>query len=304
MTYIYILNKDEDAMNKIILFFSILFFTNVSAIAQNSINDYKYIIIPTSFDFLKEQDQYQLNSLTEFLFNKYGYTAFMQNEELPEDLRNNRCLGLYADVKKIKRSLLKTKIQIDLKDCQDNIIQSSRIGETRIKEFDKAYNVALRDAFVTYQMMNYNYQPNDQVLAQASVSEKSNASVVEDVEQSKAEIERLQKEIEALKEAKEEKETPQLTAVIESPPQVIIKKDDEVTPAPETKEILYAQPIAHGFQLVDKSPKVVMILLETTKANTYIVKGEDAIVYKEDGFWYISRNDGNTITIDALTIKF
>src|SRR5690606_25059413 len=103
-------------------------------------------------DFLKEKDQYQINSITKFLFNKYGYTAFMQDEDLPEDLRNNKCLGLTVDVVK-ENALLKTKLRIDLRDCNGTVIQSSKIGETREKEYAKAYNYALRDAFETFQYM-------------------------------------------------------------------------------------------------------------------------------------------------------
>ena len=69
-------------------------------------------------------------------------------------------------------------------------------------------------------------------------------------------------------------------------------------------KVLYAQAIQNGYQIVDSSPKVVMILLETAKEDTFIVKGETAIVYKEDGFWYISRNDGLKLETELITIKF
>ena len=48
--------------------------------SQTNLNDYKYVIVPNSFDFLKYEDQYQLNSLTKFLFNKNGFTAIMEDE--------------------------------------------------------------------------------------------------------------------------------------------------------------------------------------------------------------------------------
>ena len=67
---------------------------------------------------------------------------------------------------------------------------------------------------------------------------------------------------------------------------------------------LYAQATNNGFQVVDNTPKVVMILLKTSKENTFIVKGENAIVYEEDGFWYISKNDGVKVSVERLDIKF
>ena len=56
-------------------------------IAQKNINNYKYIILPTSFEFSKSEDQYQLNSLLKFLFNKYGYEAYFGNDDLPQMLK-------------------------------------------------------------------------------------------------------------------------------------------------------------------------------------------------------------------------
>ena len=69
-------------------FLTILTLTLFSFIvfAQKNINNYKYIIVPTTYSFLGEEDKYQLNSLTKFLFNKYGFKAFFQDEEFPNDL--------------------------------------------------------------------------------------------------------------------------------------------------------------------------------------------------------------------------
>ncbi|MFD2565023.1 hypothetical protein [Aquimarina rubra] len=131
-----------------------LFVTNISA--QNSVNDYKYIIVPEGYVFLRENDDYQLNSLTKFLFNKYGFRAFIQGEKLPEDLKINGCKGLRADVKK-NSGLLKTKLVVNLVDCNGTTIFSSREGTSREKEFKKSYHEALRNAFKDIQALNYKY---------------------------------------------------------------------------------------------------------------------------------------------------
>ena len=41
-------------------------FLSMTLIAQTSINDYKYVVVPKSYEFSQEQDQYQLNSLSKF----------------------------------------------------------------------------------------------------------------------------------------------------------------------------------------------------------------------------------------------
>lgn len=291
-------------MKKLSLIILLIFSIQINAFAQNNINNYKYVIVPTSYSFLNEEDKYQLNSLTKFLFNKYGYTAFLTNEELPQDLNKNRCLALYADVVNDK-GLFKTKLRIDLKDCGGIIVMSSKVGETREKEFDKAFNLALRDAFETFQFADYKYEPTND-----SVSLPSKLEVDDNAVEKEKEIERLQEELKSLKEEKkmesQKVEAPMPTV---KEPEVEVKETE--TEAEEAKievkeatDLLYAQPIDNGFQVVDTTPKIVMILLKTPQSNVFIVKDQDAIVYKEEEKWFLSKNDGNKVSIQALNIKF
>ncbi|HMC00318.1 MAG TPA: hypothetical protein VKN14_04675, partial [Flavobacteriaceae bacterium] len=146
-------------INKIILAFT-LFFTLTSSYAQANLNDYKYVIVPNKYDFLKEADKYQLNSLTKFLFEKEGFTVIMQEDNYPKDMQNNRCLSLNSNV--ISSSgMFKTKLQVVLKDCNNNVVFESKVGETREKDYAKAHQLALRDAFTSFNEVNYSYQPNE-----------------------------------------------------------------------------------------------------------------------------------------------
>jgi len=292
-------------MKKLGLIVLLLLCLQFKIFSQETINNYKYVIVPTSYSFLNEEDKYQLNSLTKFLFNKYGYTAFLQTDELPQDLLDDRCLGMYVDVVDDK-GLFKTKLRIDLKDCGGNLIMSSQVGETREKEFTKAYNLALRGAFETYQNLDYKYVPSK------SSTSKTNKSLVksESTLEKEKEIERLQAEVKSLKEEKEMKaqvvETPKVE--IEEPqlmkePEVKVK-ETKVEFVEEAKDLLYAQPIQNGFQVVDTTPKIVMVLLETPQSNVFIVKDQNAMVYQENGSWFISKNEGGKVTVEALNIKF
>lgn len=284
-------------MKNIILFLSLLFLVSFKASSQDeqvnveAINNYKYIIVPLEFDFSSREDQYQINSLTEFLFNKYGYKAFLENESFPDDLKLNRCLALKAEVVEVKGGFLNTKLQINLMDCEGNLVVSSKIGKSREKEHKVAHNLAVRDAFKTFQFFNYKYK-SDGVIPTLS-SNKSVATKTND-DATQKEIERLKQEVATLKEKKEVKP--------------VIEKSSKANKIPKTLKkgeiILYAQPIDKGFQVVDQTPKVIMILLETPKSNTFIVKDQNAIVYKEDGFWYISKNDGESTSLEALKLKF
>jgi hypothetical protein len=129
-------------MTRLLLLFISLFFA-ANAISQNSnLSDYSYVIVPNQFDFLKEKDQYQMNSMSKFYFEKNGFNAYFA-----EDAPNaNRCDGLYANVEELK-TILGTKLQIVIKDCNDNEIYRSQEGKSKYKEFDKTYQDALRKAF-------------------------------------------------------------------------------------------------------------------------------------------------------------
>lgn len=272
--------------------------------AQASVNDYKYIIVPKQFEFLKSPDQYETSSLTKFLFNKYGYTAFFEDEDLPEDLSKNRCLALRSHIQKNK-GFLATKLQIDLKDCNGNIIMSSVEGSTKVKEYKKAFQIAIREAFVTFQFLNYEYVANEDVKASGTRVDNSSEA---------KEIEKLKKEVEALKAKKEEMKTmiseeKKEIIALENKPKEEVKQIIEATVdlEPESSpksEILYAQPKPNGYQVVDMTPKVVMFLLETSKSDVFMVKDENAIVYKEDGFWYLSKYNGDKVTLSQLNLKF
>lgn len=158
----------------ITLFIACFIISNV--FAQKDLNNYKYVIVPNNYDFLKQKDQYQLNSLTQFLFNKYGFKAIMEGEGYPDDLKFNRCLALKADVNK-GSGMFKTKLAISLKDCNDKLVYTSGSGESREKEFKTAYNEALRKAFLSIEALNYKYEPSGDVavpvVAVAAVSEVS-----------------------------------------------------------------------------------------------------------------------------------
>ncbi|WP_052172547.1 hypothetical protein [Psychroserpens jangbogonensis] len=295
-------------MKNIVLILSLSFFFAFNASSQEekinveAIDNYKYVIVPLKFEFLKDVDKYQINSLTKFLFNKYGYTAFLENDPFPEDLRQNRCLALKTDLVKVKGGFLSTRLQINLMDCNGVIVASSKIGKTREKEFKVAYNLAVRDAFQTFQFYEYNYKPDLKITAlPTNVSADTTKQNEEETIVAQEEIERLKQEVAALKEEKVVKQAVIVPVVITSPKKEPIETPQELT---EDIKILYAQPIDKGFQVVDKTPKVIMILLETPKENTFIVKDQNAIVYKEDGFWYLSKNDGNATSLETLNIKF
>ena len=263
-----------------------VFISTLSAYSQNSVNDYKYVIVPSKFDFLDEADEFRLNSISHFLFNKYGFIAIKEYEEFPEELINNPCLGLKSNL--IHDSgTFKTKLKISLKNCKNKEVFVSQAGESFEKKYAAAYNNALRDAFLYVKALNYTYKPNENILAYGTLPNKA----------ARQEIDLLKKELDKLKEDKESLTTQSVVAPIES----VKGKADNVSEIHES--YLLAQKTSSGYQLIDTSSKVVMVLLNTRKSGVFMVQDKNAVVFKEDELWILSENNGNTVTNTKLNIN-
>ncbi len=136
-------------MKKLLIALVIVLTALPSVYAQTErLNDYSFVVVPKRFDFQFQEDQYQLNSLLKFLFNKYGFHAYFENE-LPN---TSRCDGLWADVQG-KPGFIWNEIVIYLKDCDGVIMYKSSVGKSKLKEYDAAYNESLRMAFESISML-------------------------------------------------------------------------------------------------------------------------------------------------------
>ncbi|MBV1924540.1 MAG: hypothetical protein KUG68_10990, partial [Flavobacteriaceae bacterium] len=139
-------------MNKYAFVTVLLIFIFSNSYAQKTLSDYSYIVIPEQYDFLSEKDKYQINSLTKFLFNKHGFHAYIA-DEVPENLVT--CDGLKADVVR-KNGIIYTKLQIVINDCHGKEVYRSAFGKSKIKEFSKVFNDALRKSFASIIALNVN----------------------------------------------------------------------------------------------------------------------------------------------------
>lgn len=273
-----------------------------NAFSQSNLNQYKYVIVPNKFDFLKEENKYRLNELAHFLFEKHNFTALMEGSEYPGDLTFNRCLALRSNI--IKESgMFRTKLKIQLKDCNDKIVYTSEAGESREKEFKQAYNIALRAAFNHLEVLNYSYQPKQMASTQPTkVAEVSKTETKEEIQKLKQELKTLKKEKETVKD--EEK----IVEVSEPKVEVAQKTPKASKPVSTTKQstvdALYAQAIDGGFQLVDSSPKVVYKIKTTGAENVFLVEGKSAIIYKNGDVWVLEHHTANTKISEQLNIKF
>ncbi|WP_338409809.1 hypothetical protein [uncultured Flavobacterium sp.] len=125
-------------MKKIVILSMVLF--SMFSYAQEN---YKVVIMSKKFDFLKKDNQYNLNTMCKLFFEKEGFTVYYDSEVLPNEIANNRCNALILNLVE-NNSMFSTKIKVELKDCQNNIIIASELFETREKVYDIAYNQVTR----------------------------------------------------------------------------------------------------------------------------------------------------------------
>ena len=267
---------------KFCLFIVTLIITFNSDAQTSTLNDYKYVSVPENFSFLKSKDQYQLNSLTVFLFEKNNFKVLNSLKNYPSDLAQNSCLLLKSDVIRVK-GFLKTKLQLVLTDCRDNVVYSSEIGQSKLKDYKKAFQEALRNAFVSVSELNYAYSGS------FSPAKPPLPLVV-------------------VNETKESK-TPKSTSPLVPDPPIVVPSPPLVVPTvntvedPEVLSGLIIKSTNSGFDFIDNTTKKVRYSAQATMfENVFIIEGQSGIMYKRGAAWVREYYEQNKTIIETLKI--
>lgn len=268
--------------NKITLFLLLIGTSLFSQ--QKKIENYKYIIVPKRFGFLKIDDQYQTSSLTKFLLKKNGFEVFLSGEKLPNELVQNRCLALTADILD-ESSLFTVKQKIELKDCFGTVLFTSQEGRSKEKDFKKSYHAAIRKAYASMSDLKYVNKPFKEPVVNKEVVKKNNVAPV--------------KELTAVKTIAPAITTTKVANILKEPTKV--KKNKEIL---ISKNVLYAQEIKNGFQLVNTKPSVVFQVYNTKVKDVFIIKDKNGILYKNDSIWVAEFYNNGSLVIEEYQIKF
>lgn len=265
-------------MIKKVSFFLVLLMSSSLFSQQSKINNYQYIIVPDKFDFVKSIDQYQTSSLTKFLLKKKGFKVFLSNENLPKELKNNRCKALQAIVKD-DSSMFTIKSSIELQDCYGKVLFTSDIGKSKEKDYKKGYQEAIRNAFETMADMEYNYNPSIEVEKEV----KKEAAIVKNMGNSVI-------------------TTVKSTAIVIPNVKIDVVKNETVQK--KAIDILYSQPSNNGFQLVNTKPEVVFFILKTNVKDVFILKDKNGIFYKIGKNWVAEYYENNQLIQKEFQVKF
>ncbi|MEL1240036.1 hypothetical protein [Flavobacterium flavipallidum] len=247
-------------------FLLLLLLVSSFGIAQ-SLNDYKTVIVPLKYEFLKSENQYRMATLSKFNLNKVGFDVYYSNQVVPNEI--NRCAVLNYDIVK-DSGFLTTKLYLTFKDCYGKIVYQSEIGLSREKDFQQAYNEALNKAFESVYALEYQYNGG----VNAAVEQK-----VEKVEKAKEVV----------------------SATVTAPVQTI------VNPVIDSNEQLFAQPLAGGnFQLIDSKPSVIMKIYKTSDANSFLAQkgNQQGVLVKKDNQWFFEYFQNDQLVSEKINVKF
>ena len=263
--------------NIILVLFLIM--SNIFVFGQEKkVNNYKFIVVPDKFDFLNQRDKYKTSSLTKFLLKKKGFTVVLNSEQYPKDLINNPCSALNALVLD-KSSMFKVKVIIELRDCSNRLIYTSEEGVSRLKEFKKGFQEAIRNAYAS--MGNIVYEP----------------FLLETIRKDKKEIVTVNPVlVEEVKEVKLEVELPVINNI----------EAAQISPINNIalSTTLYAQPKENGFQLINLKPQVVFVILNTSVKGVFLIKDKNGLLYKKGENWIAEFYDNGKLIEKKYQVKF
>jgi len=112
----------------------VLVFLSFTSFAQQN----KVIIISNKYEFQKEKNTYNINTMLKAILISNSYQVFFDDEELPIEIAQNKCNAL-TGVLIDNSNLLVRKIKFQIRDCQNNLLFETAEVKTREKDIQNAY---------------------------------------------------------------------------------------------------------------------------------------------------------------------
>jgi hypothetical protein len=155
------------------------------------------------------------------------------------------------------------------KDCNGKIVFQSVNGMSKEKDYQLAYTEALNEAFESVYALQYKYSP----VANTSIPAVPAVPVI---------------------------------AAVTVPAITIPTINPDSRAEISSTDLLYAQPSANGFQLVDSSPKVVMKIYKTSVKDYYTaVKGTiQGVFITKDKQWFFEYYQDDKLISEKISVKF
>jgi len=163
-------------------------------------------------------------------------------------------------------AFLVTKLFVEFKDCYGKVVYTSETGRSKEKEYESAYRESLDMAFVSIYGLHYKYSGKTAITASGVAS----------------------------------------TAAVTAAPAVAVNTVSAPVADVSDPNLLYAQPTENGYQLIDKTPKVVMKLLKTSRPDSFIAikDGIQGSLNAKDNQWFFEYYQNDKLISEKVSVKF
>ena len=160
--------------------------------------------------------------------------------------------------------MFKIKVIIELRDCSNRLLYTSKEGVSKLKEFKKGFQEAVRNAHAS--MNDVVYEP---FLLEPIGKDKKNMKL----------------------------ELPVINNIEEA---AQVSPTNNIA----LDSTLYAQPKENGFQLINLKPQVVFVILNTSVKGVFVIKDKNGLLYKKGENWIAEFYEGGEIVVKKYNIKF
>lgn len=146
-------------------------------LSAQALDAYKYVVVDNQYEFQYESNEYLLNDLAVFEINKRGLKAFKTNNVQPADKNLGICNSLSLNIK--MEGSFDRRITLSFKDCDGNVVFTSKQGIGREKDNKIAYYQAMREAMTSLDEVDYNYSPiNTSFSLKSQLADQRNQSAL------------------------------------------------------------------------------------------------------------------------------
>ncbi|MEO8236118.1 MAG: hypothetical protein ABI549_11935 [Flavobacterium sp.] len=237
--------------------------------SQSSLNDYEMAIIPAKFEFQKEDNQYRINSTIKAFLKQKGFEAYVSTDVLPEGFLDYNCNKVFVNVVE-ENTMFSTRIKIEFKDCRQVVLFTTDLGESREKEFAKAYNQALLLTLKSFDKAKYKFSGKTYYDDEAQEKLKSR------------DVESVSKEV---------------TKVIKSENGVTYEKVIKTDNSTATDTFV---------KVTNQTNQQELVLYKTSRNAIYLCNqnGKNGVVFAKNEVWFFEYLDNGKLVSEKLDIKF
>lgn len=317
---------------------SVLLFVFCGFFSSNAqLNPYKYIVVPTHFEVFKKENQHQTSTLVKYYLTENGFPAIYDTQQ-PTELRIDPCQAAYVKLRD-DSGMFMTRVVLQFVDCQGEVVFETMEGTSKEKNYVDAYKGAIAEAFQSIAGMGYSYSPvaenpdtasaagnagapsagqaAGQAAVQAAGQATGQAAGQVTREESARALEAARGAIPQRRESPPSSNMPTATrpnpeasgaaGTGTEPGASETTASDSRISAADSGELLYAQEIENGYQLVDSTPKIRMKLMKTSQADRYIVLVDGntrGMLYQQGDSWIHEYYEEGNLRTERLRIKF